>query len=412
MLLIAMTVGCADSPCADVDGSKLYVFPPTQEQRSVPSNARVFETIQDALDHAEPGTAVCVAEGHYRESPTVYTPDVMLYGAGPERTEIIPETLQIRAPGTTVLSVGAAGVHVRGFSLRHGATGIYVEPGTSALVEDVALEDNGVGLLAPEPSGLGLVGLDVARNTSIGLLVTANHDFPTVTVHGGRFVGNGTLGESEVGGIYSDTALELRGVTLRDNVGELTADVFTQRGLTLTDVVLERAARLGGAPRISSQDGLVARDLSVHTYGSVGLDIGCREGGVEIDNLALSDAGGGATGLVLEDCVGRIAHATLVDTTQTARPALSGTGTLEIVNTAFVGFGAPDLDGSLQTAAVFTGTASDAALMRPLPVDPDLRPQSDSPLIDAGVMVGVGSDLDGRPRPSGDAPDIGAYELY
>ena len=115
---------------------------------------------------------------------------------------------------------------------------------------------------------------------------------------------------------------------------------------------------------------------------------------------------------MLEDCVGRIAHATLVDTTQTARPALSGTGTLEIVNTAFVGFGAPDLDGSLQTAAVFTGTASDAALMRPLPVDPDLRPQSDSPLIDAGVMVGVGSDLDGRPRPSGDAPDIGAYELY
>ena len=33
-------------------------------------------------------------------------------------------------------------------------------------------------------------------------------------------------------------------------------------------------------------------------------------------------------------------------------------------------------------------------------------------MIDAGVMVGVGSDLDGRPRPSGDAPDIGAYELY
>lgn len=412
MLLLVMTLGCVDSPCADVDGSKLYVYPPTQDERNVPANARVFETIQDALDHAERGTAVCVAEGHYRETPSIYTPDVMLYGAGPDTTEIVPETLQIREPSTTVLSVGADGVHVRGFSIRHGATGVYVEPGTSALLEDLSIEENGVGLLAPNPSGLGLVSLDVARNTRIGMLVTATHDFPTVSVQGGRFVGNGTLGDSEVGGIYSDTPIDLRGVTLRDNAGDLAADVFTQRHLQVSDVQVERAAVSGGAPRLVANDGLSARDLSVHTYGSVGLDITCREAGVEIDNLALSDAGGGTTGLVLEDCIGRIAHATLVDTTHTGRPSLSGSGTLEVVNSAFVGFSAPDLDGVLRTTAVFTGSTADAALMRPLPVDPDLRPQSDSPLIDAGRSVGVDHDLDGRPRPSGDAPDIGAYELY
>ncbi len=34
----------------------------------------------------------------------------------------------------------------------------------------------------------------------------------------------------------------------------------------------------------------------------------------------------------------------------------------------------------------------------------------DSPCVDAGIDAGVDSDLDGRPRPRGEAPDIGAYE--
>jgi len=411
-MLLVHLLGCVDSPCADVEGSKLYVYPPTQDERSVPSNARVFETIQDALDHAERGTAICVAEGHYRETPAIYTPDVMLYGAGPEQTEIVPDTVEIRAEGTTVLKLGAPGVHVRGFAIRHGATGIYVEPGTSALIEDVIVEENGVGVLAPEPSGLGLEGLDVARNTRIGLLVTATHQFPTVTIQGGRFVGNGTLGESEVGGLYSDTDLDLRSVVLRDNVGELAADVFTQRGLELRDVDVERPAHAGGAARLVSQDGLQATNLRLHTYGGVGLSVGCRDGGLSIDNLALSDAGGGTTGIVLEDCLGRIAHATLVDTTAAGRPALSGSGTLEVVNSAFVGFEEPELQGSLTARSLYIGTTAEAALMRPLPIDPDLRPQSDSPLVDAGEPLDVADDLDGRPRTAGNAPDIGAYELY
>ena len=54
---------------------------------------------------------------------------------------------------------------------------------------------------------------------------------------------------------------------------------------------------------------------------------------------------------------------------------------------------------------------ADAHLMAPLDIEPDLRPQPDSPLIDAATESRTTTDIDGRPRPLGAAPDIGAYEL-
>jgi len=68
--------------------------------------------------------------------------------------------------------------------------------------------------------------------------------------------------------------------------------------------------------------------------------------------------------------------------------------------------------GELFESNNFVGTAAEASLLRTLEVEPDLRPQSDSPLVDAGAGVSLAEDLDGRPRPSGLGPDIGAYEHY
>ena len=38
------------------------------------------------------------------------------------------------------------------------------------------------------------------------------------------------------------------------------------------------------------------------------------------------------------------------------------------------------------------------------------RPKEGSPAINAGTAAGVQWDLDGKPRPAGSAPDLGAYE--
>jgi hypothetical protein len=46
------------------------------------------------------------------------------------------------------------------------------------------------------------------------------------------------------------------------------------------------------------------------------------------------------------------------------------------------------------------------------PASPDLRLKPGSPAIDKGFNVGfVSEDIDGKPRPAGNAPDIGTYEF-
>ena len=57
-----------------------------------------------------------------------------------------------------------------------------------------------------------------------------------------------------------------------------------------------------------------------------------------------------------------------------------------------------------------TGTLTEAQLLSPIAPDPDLRPQSDSPLLDSGEALGVPTDIQGAVRPRGGGYDIGAYE--
>ena len=45
------------------------------------------------------------------------------------------------------------------------------------------------------------------------------------------------------------------------------------------------------------------------------------------------------------------------------------------------------------------------------PGNGDFRLQSSSPAIDAGVDVGIRTDLEGKNRPSGNGVDLGAYEF-
>jgi len=91
---------------------------------------------------------------------------------------------------------------------------------------------------------------------------------------------------------------------------------------------------------------------------------------------------------------------------------LTGSGELTIANTAFVNFVEAFETGDtiVTETANFIGELADAQLIMPLSSTPNLRPQLDSPLIDAGEDLGIQLDLTGWQRPRGTAPDIGAFE--
>ena len=416
---LLLALACKQDPCAGIQGPKLFVVAPDHEHRHLSEGDRTFTSIQDALDRAKPGTTICVGDGLYRETPSVFTEDIRLFGGGAGAAIIEPPGAP-RPEDSTVLHLGADDLHVRGFTVRHGSTGVFVEPGTEVLLEELSVEANGVGLLASETGGLTLRELDLERNTRIGLLATASSSnrHETLLIEGGRIVGNGNLKESEVGGLYTDTDLELRNVVVRDNTGQLAGDLRTQGHLSLSQVVVERPATIGGAPRMVAQDGATLRDVRLDTAGSPGLSVSCRDRGLEGSNLALADSHGGSPSMRLQGCTGSLLHVTMLDSSGQGQAALelSGEGQLELANSAVVGFAEVAEErrsnAGLHLGATFVGSAEEAQLLRPLPVDPDLRPQSDSPLVDRGDHLGVEHDLDGRPRPAGEAPDLGAYELY
>lgn len=420
LLLALFTLsGCVDDPCHGVEGPVLRVVP---EHLAEGSDARRFTSISDALAVAEPGTSVCVAPGKWREPVRLYTPDVRLIGPGPELATLSPAhpPQDPRESDDTVVALGAEDVRISGFTVTGGARGVWIESGVEVRASDLRVEGNATGLLATDPRSIELNEVEISHNVVIGALVTAVGDAPELRWIGGALEGNGDASVSEVGGLYSDGDVHLSDLRIRDNAGALAADVFTWGELELEDSRLDRPMPLQASPRLMSDDGAVIRGLEAHVAGSPLLRTSCREGSrFAVENLAATDTQAGVPLLELDGCTGLLAHLTLVeldgDGPATAL-GLTGAGQLELVNSALIGYATPiapeGWPGSLHVHDNFQGDAAEAALLGPLLGVPDLRPQSDSPLVDAGVEVGVTQDLAGQPRPSGPRPDIGAYELY
>jgi hypothetical protein len=129
--------------------------------------------------------------------------------------------------------------------------------------------------------------------------------------------------------------------------------------------------------------------------------------GVEVENLVVESHLAGDPLLSFDDCTGRLVHATFLDHSggQPLALSLTGEGLFEVSNSAFIGV--EPLEGELAREGVnFVGTKDEAGL------SPTLLPKPGSPLVDQGEELGVIADIQGRPRPVGPAPDVGAFELY
>lgn len=419
MLALTLLLACADDPCAGQPGARLHVAPPAPEDTE--SDPRQFTSISAALIAAGPGASVCVAPGTYREPVRLETEGVKLLGAGAERTIIEPRfTAADPADGEhTVIAILADDAEVRGFTVRGGARGVWVDAGLDATLGELTITDNATGLLAIDPGQLRLESVELLHNVSVGGLIVSTQDGPALSISGGRIAGNGTSDQSEVGGLFSERPVHLTDVELRDNAGSLAADLYTTSRLVMDGGLVGRPYATAPAPRLYAGDGAVLTDVQARTDGGPLLRVTCGASSTfDAENLAVADKTGAGPVLRVSGCAGTLAHLTLVNQSgeaDTTAVALDGGAQIDVRSSALLAYTEPEQESGgperLTLTESFVGGLSAARLMAPLDIEPDLRPQPDSPLIDAAPSSLTTADIDGRPRPLGEAPDQGAFEL-
>jgi len=420
----AATSGCADDPCRDTSGGRLYVFGPDADHRLAGSDPTSFATIAEALASSERGNAICVGPGTWSEPLRLPYDDLKIMGAGPELTVIEADEALI-ASGGALISVEGADALLSGLSVHDAPTGVSVAPGAGLTMETVELEGNDVGLSAMDPSYLLLRDVGLLRNRLAGATVDATlaADAVATLIHGGRIEGNGDIARSSVGGLRADGDVVMSGVHLRDNAGLEVGDVDAGGHLDAYGLLLERPATVyAGAPRLRAGDGLDLADAELHVFGSTAAQVTCGERELLVENVVFSDAWDGViqSQLVAEGCGGHVLHATFANLgggSQGPAIALSGSSrgdAMTITNTAMIGFdvgrGLAAWGGELLASSNFEGDITEAQLISPLDPMVDVRPLSDSPLLDTGEATGVEWDIHGAARPRGAGPDIGAYE--
>lgn len=146
------------SALADHEGSVLRVDPSSEDEDA-------FESIQDAVDAAQPGDRIRVADGVYKEHVVIGTSDLVLEGeenATLEGDRVLASGFEVLASRVSILGFriqgyddagvlatgdGADGLRVEGNIVREGASfGILVRSGEGARVAGNLVHDVEVGI--------------------------------------------------------------------------------------------------------------------------------------------------------------------------------------------------------------------------------------------------------------------------
>jgi hypothetical protein len=412
-------LACADGPCADVDGPVLYAWDDTVDHRLEGTNPLAYDSIGAAVDAAAPGTTICISAGIWQEELHIQKEGIALRGAGPTRTILEPHHpySDPRESDATILEISAPHVSLHGLQLRGGRIGLRLNEGTNTTLREIEMRTNTMGLSSKNIAGLDARGVALVRNTAVGGLFEHKDSSPfPLELMDIRVEGNGQHGVSAVGGIRSEHPLVLTRAHFQDNTGVEAGDLMTQ-GLDALDLSVGQPFAKDNAPRIRVEGKTIVHEALIHLLGG-GLDIDCQGENLGMVNVALSDADPGNDSpalMQLTDCRGELQHLTLAKLVGEARGIglrVLGDSQVILKNSALVHFQQPvsATEESLKEDRNFQGNLTEAALLSPIGAQPNLRPQRDSPLIDAASEQGIQRDLEGWSRPLGGAPDIGAYE--
>jgi hypothetical protein len=384
MMLLLLALGCMDAPCADVEGAKVFVH---WDAAIHSGDARTFASIQDALDAAQGKSAVCVAGGAYHE--TLVAPHGSRLHAA-QGTELLGDGVLVRLEGDAV---------VAGLTLADADVAVELAPWSQVELVDLVIQDNRQGVIGRDAE-LSVFRSQIDRNPGGGVQVSGQD--AVVRVHSGRVSGNGAP-TSTFGGVWSGGALELSGTTLRDNAGLVASDAYSRGALVVRDTRIERALVVTG-PRLRADAGADIVGLDAQTPGGVALRVACDGVDADLQNVAILHSGAEPP-LHVEGCAARLWHGTLVQLGEPVAP-LASELPADWTNSAAAGF------SPIDAPSLWQGSVTDAGLLRATQVDPDLRPRPESDWVDAGEPTELATDLDGRPRTAGAAPDLGAWEAY
>jgi hypothetical protein len=281
----------------------------------------------------------------------------------------------------------------------------------------VELRTNTIGLHSKDIEALDARYIAMVRNTAIGGLFEHKDTEPfPLALMDLRVEGNGQRGVSSVGGIRSEHPLVLTRAHFQDNTGVEAGDLLA-RSLDAVDLHVGQPYSPDSAPRILVLGQTLMQEALIHLLGG-GIQFDCQGETLYLVNVAISDgddATDGPSTLRLDNCQGEIQHLTLAKLVGEPRGTglrIVGESDILLENSALVHFhrAITAEEEQLQVANSFFGTLTEAALLSPVGARPNLRPQRDSPLVDAAADRGIQRDLEGWSRPLGGAPDIGAYE--
>jgi len=418
-LLLALAA-CTPPLCGDATGPVLFVDRVQDPGQLGGSEPAVFATITAALTHARSGSTVCVAPGTWREQLLLHRDDVHLVGAGTDLTLLRPPPAALAAPAEPVVTLVARGLSLRDLRVEGGPVGVHVGPDAEVVLSDVVLRENDIGLEVLDPLQLKASDLVLEANRDVGALMTGESAL-AVQLERLRVQDNGDPTRSEAGGLDSELPLRLVDALFLRNAGTYTTDLAARGGLDAEDLDVVGSPAVGGVVRALVEGPVRISGATIEASGGPALSADCEGRDLWVDNLAVATTSGPwpSQAVILTDCSGRLAHATLAQLDGGVGETglvLRGFGDLGLANTVITGFDTPLATGSwwgmLRPEVVLTGPLEQAALLHPSPSSPDLRPASDSPLIDAGVPVEVREDRDGRARPQGLGPDVGAFERH
>jgi len=419
VILNAPIMGCADGPCSNIDGPLLFAWDQGSAHRLAGTNSSAFGSISEALDAASDGTAVCVGPGVWQENLTINTDGVRLFGAGSGATVIEPEvpTSDPQTSDTAIIQVGASDVILSGMSLRGGEFGLELLPGSETTLIDMEMRTNQIGIKGTNVGSLAANGLYLVRNTNTGAIFEGGgENNPIVNISSLEVIGNGGADGAAVGGLHSELPLDLYGALFKDNSGVSTADLYAGGGIVAQNLRVDMPFSSSITPRVSMLGDIIL-DSATFSLKDGGVELDCLGGELEVINMAVSNSLPTPVErtLTVNECSGVIYHATfarLGGPLQGTAVEFTGEGEVTIANTAFINFvESSDVSETvIAESSNFAGELAEAQLIMPLSSLPNLRPQSDSPLIDAGEDLNVALDITGWERPRGSAPDIGAFE--